>query len=122
MHAVWKLRKVCWLQALLYVGKNKTAWKCAPSSEAGRGSARNIFIATGGVPKEASESIATSYDSWKHFIPEAILLTVVKYTNEEAQRREEHDFDFSICELEISLVCNMLENYGKNHPIHFLYN
>jgi len=51
-------------------------------------------------------------------MPEVMLHSVVKYTNEEAYREGENDFDLSMCELEwlIAPVCQRI------HQLHFLYN
>ena len=56
-------------------------------------------------------------------MPEAILRTIVKYTNEEAQRRGDDDFGLRACELKSFIALQYARGLnGKNHPVRFLYN
>jgi len=72
---------------------------------------------------EIYEQVAyySTYNAWKHFTPEVILHSVVKYTNEEAYG--EGGNDLSMCELESFIALQYVrELYGKNHLLYFLYN
>ena len=71
--------------------KNGALWKRFSSTVTGKVTTHNIFTATFGVSR-AITSIVSPYDAWKHFIHKNILKIIVKYTNEEAQRRGNTSF------------------------------
>ena len=81
--------------ASTHLGKDKTIWKNSPTSVAGRTPAHNVYTGASGVPTLVSKSISTLYDAWKHFIPEVILRSVVKYTAEKAYRRGDTNFSLT---------------------------
>ena len=67
------------------LGRDKMVWKSSATLVAGRTPAHNVFMDASGIPRQVLQSITTPYDTWKHFIPESILRSIVKYTTEEAQ-------------------------------------
>jgi len=85
------------------------------SSVVGRTSGHNSFTATTGVPRRISKNIGSRLQ-YLHFTPEVILHSVVKYTNEEAYREGQNDFDLSMCELVV--YCSPV--YQRTHLLHFL--
>ena len=98
-------------------------WKSSATLVAGRTPAHNVFTGASGVPRQVSQSITTPYDAWKHFIPESILCSIVKYTTEEAHRRRDTNFSLSLSDLEAFIALQYARGlYGKNHPVSFLYN
>ena len=80
--------------------KNCLLWERFSSRVAGKSNAHNIFTVTSCVPRAIARSIVTPYDTWKHFIYESILRIIVKYTNEEAQRRGNTSFLLNLQKLE----------------------
>ena len=81
-------------------GKNGLLWERFSSNVAEKINAHNIFTATFCVPRAIARSIVIPYDAWKHFILESILRIIVKYTNEEAQRRGNTSFLLNLQKLE----------------------
>ena len=64
------------------------------SSFVGTTSGHNSFTATTVVPTQTLKyRFYSTYNARKHFTPEVIPHSVVKYTNEEAYREGENDFD-----------------------------
>ena len=105
------------------LGRDKTVWKSSATLVAGRTLAHNVFTGASGVPRQVSQSITTPYDAWKHFIPESILRSIVKYTTEEAHQRGDTNFSLSLSDLEAFIALQYARGlYGKNHPVSFLYN
>ena len=109
--------------ASTHLGKDKKVWKNSPTSVVGRTPAHNVYTGASGVPRQVSQSISTPYDAWKHFIPEVILRSIVKYTTEEAHRRGDTNFSLTLSELEAFIALQYGRGlYGKNHPLWFLFN
>ena len=109
--------------ASTHLGKDKTVWKNSPTSVVGRTPAHNVYTGASGVPRQVLQSISTPYDAWKHFIPEVILRSIVKYTTEEAHRRGDTNFSLTLSELEAFIALQYGRGlYGKNHPLWFLFN
>ena len=105
------------------MGRDETVWKSSATLVAGRTPAHNVFTGASGVPRQVSQSITTPYDARKHFIPESILRSFVKYTTEEAHRRGDTNFSLSLSDLEAFIALQYARGlYGKNHPVSFLYN
>ena len=105
------------------LGRDKTVWKSSATLVAGRMPAHNVFTGASGVPRQVSQSITIPYNAWKHFIPESILRSIVKYTTEEAHRRGDTNFSLSLSDLEAFIALQYARGlYGKNHPVSFLYN
>ena len=97
-------------------------WKNSSNSTVGRTPAHNIFIGPSDVLRQFSQSITSVYDAWKQFIPEVILRSIVKYTTEEAHRKDNTNFSLRLNELEAFIALqNARGLYGKTHPISFLY-
>ena len=98
-------------------------WKSSATLVAGRTPAHNVFMGASGIPRQVLQSITTPYDTWKHFIPESILCSIVKYTTEEAHQRGDMNFSLSLSDLEAFIALQYTRGlYGKNHPVSFLYN
>ena len=101
-------------------GKNGAVWEHFSSRVPGRTRAHNIFTANSGVPRAIARSIVTPYDAWKHFIHQSILRIIVKYTNEEAQRRGNTSFSLDLQKLEAFIGLQYARGiYGKDHPVAF---
>ena len=104
-------------------GRDRTLWKSVPphhSVPAGRTAAHNVFTARPGVPSAVQTSISSSYEAWKHFIDETMLIAIVKHTLNEAERAGDNDFHFSVKELETFLGLQYARGlYGKNHVISY---
>ena len=105
------------------LGRNGSVWTSSPVTLAGRTQARNVFTSTPEVTRSISNAITSPYCAWKHFIHETILRSIVKFTNEEATRRGDREFCLSADELELFIALQYARGlYGKNHPVHFLWN
>ena len=104
------------------LGRNGALWERFSSRVTGRIRAHNIFTASSGVPGAIARGIVTPYDAWKHFIHESILRNIVKYTNEEAQRRGATSFLLDLQKLEAFIGLQYARGiYGKGHPVAFLW-
>ena len=90
-------------------GKTGAVWEHFSSRVPGRTRTHNIFTANSGVPIAIARSIVTPYDAWKHFIHQSILRIIVKYTNEEAQRRGNTLFSLDLQKLKVLLHFNTHE-------------
>ena len=101
--------------------RDGTARKCSNPVSSGRAGAHNVFIAKPEVPRDVASS-RSPYDEWKHFISEHILRMICRYTNKEAQRRDDEQFTVSLAELETFIGLQYArEIYGKDHPVSFLW-
>ena len=104
------------------LGKNGALWERFSSRVTGRIRAHNIFTASSGVSRAIARSIVTPYDAWNHFIHEDILRNIVKYTNEEKQRRDATSFLLDLRKLEAFIGLQYARGiYGKCHPVAFLW-
>ena len=101
--------------------RDGTERKCSDPVSSKRAGAHNVFTAKPGVPRDVASSRST-YDVWKHFISEHILLTICRYISEEAQRRGNEQFTVSPAELETFIGLQHARGiYGKDHPVSFLW-
>ena len=102
------------------LGRDGTARKCSDPVSSKRG-AHNVFTAKPKVPRDVASS-RSPYDVWKHFISVHILRMICRYTNEEAQRRDDKQFTVSLAELETFIELQYARGiYGKDHPVSFLW-
>ena len=101
--------------------RDGTARKCPNPVSSGRAGTHNVFTAKPDVPCDVASS-KSPYDVWKHFISEHILRMICRYTNEEAQRRGDEQFNVSLAELEMFIGLQYARViYGKDHPVAFLW-
>ena len=86
-----------------------------------RAGAHNMFSAKPEIPRDVASS-KSPYDVWKHFISEHILRMICRYTNEEAQRRDDEQFIVSLAELKTFIGLQYARGiYGKDYPVAFLW-
>ena len=101
--------------------RDGTARKCSDPVSSERAGAHNVFTAKPEVPRDVASS-KSPYDVWKHFISEHILRMIWRYTNKEAQRKDDEQFTVSLAELETFIGLQYARGiYGKDHPVSFLW-